>query len=210
MQAAETSPVSWHGRTLLVETVSGNTPGVYPCCTCSTFGCTANASAAIGYADCSQCTCPPATKAKYGSCAPEFFRLRDFNTLEVLVSPIPGTEGMSFASAFVHGGRLWVYGTGRPLANEKESRTVSCFSSADPTNNSTGAWTTSLALTVPVGYTVFNTDVWAVDDCEFVRLRAAPHCSLAGVWLNNAPASPPACLPSQSSRSTRSEIHHVH
>ena len=49
MQAAETSPVNWKGQTLIVETVSGNTPGVFPCCTCTTFGCVSNATAHTGY-----------------------------------------------------------------------------------------------------------------------------------------------------------------
>ena len=111
MQAAETSPVNWHGRTLLVETVSGNTPGVWPCCKCTTFGCVANASAHVGYSDCSACTCSAQRKKEHGSCAPEFFRIRDKDTLEILVSPIPNTEGFGFGAAFVDKGRLWVYGT---------------------------------------------------------------------------------------------------
>jgi hypothetical protein len=163
MQAAETSPVNWNGRTLLVETVSGNTPGVYSCCSCTTFGCVANASAHTGYSDCSACSCSAERKAAVGSCAPEFFRIRDANTLAILVSPIPGTEGFAFASAFVADNRLWVYGSN--LVNKtvaKKCMSISCFSTADPT--SATSWHAREALVLPAGYSVFNTDVSAVAD----------------------------------------------
>ena len=163
MQAAETSPVNWNGRTLLVETVSGNTPGVYGCCSCTTFGCVANASAHTGYSDCSACTCSAERKAAVGSCAPEFFRIRDANTLAILVSPVPGTEGFAFASAFVADNRLWVYGTNRVNKTvAKKSTSISCFSTADPTS-ATAAWRVREALVLPAGYSAYNTDVAAVE-----------------------------------------------
>lgn len=166
MQAGETTPVSWRGRTLLVQTVSGNTPGVYDCCNCTTFGCVDLAKAThIGYSDCSACQCSPERLKQVGSCAPEFFQIIDFSTLEVLVSPIPGTEGFAFASAFVQGDRLWVYGTN--LVNHTRSDglagAVSCFSSSQPTSSEASAWDAKEVLVLPPGYNVFNTDVSAVD-----------------------------------------------
>lgn len=164
MQAGETSPVVWEGRTLLVQTVSGNTPGrYYPCCTwCgasipSDWRCTA-------YANCSACSCSDDFRRAYGSCAPQFFELVDFATLEVVLSPIPGTYGFGYASAFVHGGALWVYGTN--LVNNTRGRgagggEIVTFSSVDPLNPA--SWQRRTALTLPTGYNVFNTDVAAVD-----------------------------------------------
>jgi hypothetical protein len=165
MQAAETSPVSWNNRTLLLQTVSGNTPGVYPCCTCHTFGCTANATAPGGYSDCSACAaCTPEYKKAYGSCAPEIFQVVDLKTLEVLVPKIPGTEGFAFGAAFVDSGKLWVYGTNGINGTNPKSHAaslVSCFSTADPTN-ATGVWEKSTVLEQPAGYQVYNVDVAAV------------------------------------------------
>ena len=105
MQAGETSPVNWKGRTLLVEATTGDTIDLqgrptYACCICRTFGCVANASAPIGYVDCSGCagTCTAAQKKAWGSCAPEFIRVRDLKTLKTL-QKIPGSEGFGFANA---------------------------------------------------------------------------------------------------------------
>ena len=172
MQAGETSFVNWRNRTLVVQAVTGNTrtatgDDIYPCCSCTTFGCVSNASAHVGYVDCSGCTsCSADYKKAYGSCAPEFFQVVDYQTLEVLVSPIPGTEGFGFAAAFVDSGRLWVYGTNGINGTANHAATqVSCFSSADPTN-ATGAWESSLVLTQPAGYDVYNTDVWAVGGAD--------------------------------------------
>ena len=83
MQTGESSPVNWNGRTLLVEAWTGNSGwGVhadqpYACCSCTTFGCVSNASAHVGYTDCSKCagTCSAAQAAAWGSCAPEFFKV---------------------------------------------------------------------------------------------------------------------------------------
>ena len=160
MQAAETSPVNWNGRTLLVQEVSGNTPGVYDCCVCRTFGCVANASAPIGYADCSACPlCSAEKKKQLGSCTPQFVQLVDFSTLEVLVSPIPGTEAFEMASATTFGGRLWLYAT-----NGVNTSRVSCFSSADPTNPA--SWEASEVLVMPPGLTAYNTDVHHVSGAD--------------------------------------------
>ena len=162
MQAAETSPVDWNGRTLLVQTVSGNTPGVYACCVCRTFGCVANASAPIGYSDCSGCTgCTDDFKRRYGSCAPQFIQLVDYATLEVLVSPIPGTEAFEMASATVHAGKLWVFGT-----NGVNTSRISCFSSGDPLNRSSTAWDAVVSLHLPPGLVAFNTDVHQVSGSD--------------------------------------------
>jgi hypothetical protein len=170
MQTAETSPVSWHdGRTLLVEEVTGNTPGVYDtCCTCATFGCVSDPNAPIGYADCTACesTCDDSFKAEYGTCAPPHVRIRDLQTLEVLVPVVPGSLGYAFASAFVDTGRLWVYGTdNRPTSGSSSGDVnVSCWSTDDPTNPN-ATWTASVAaLTMPPelharGFSIFNTDV---------------------------------------------------
>lgn len=114
MQTGETSPVRWKNQTLLVVSMTGDTPGVYDCCKCGTFGCQTLANTThIGAADCSACTCSAEKKAQLGSCAPEYFAIWDWETLEVLVSPIPGTEGFEFASAFVDDATdtLYVYGT---------------------------------------------------------------------------------------------------
>ena len=156
MQAAETTPVVWKGRTLLVQTVSGNTPGVYGCCVCRTFGCVDNASAPIGYSDCSGCdhTCNEDYKRWYGSCTPQFIQLVDFATLEVLVSPIPGTEAFTMASATVFKDTLYVYAT-----NGVNTSRVSCFSSSDPTNTTEGSWDAVEVLHMPPGLVVYNTDV---------------------------------------------------
>eukprot|EP01051_Picozoa_sp_SAG22_P008639 SAG22_NODE_670_length_7987_cov_2.733519_1_plen_1844_part_00 len=113
MQTGETSPVVWKGRTLLVVSMTGDTPGAYPCCTCGTFGCQTLADVThIGAADCSACQCSAERKAQVGSCAPEYFAIWDWKTLEVLVK-IPGTVGFEFASAFVDADTdtLYVYGT---------------------------------------------------------------------------------------------------
>jgi hypothetical protein len=113
MQTGETSPVVWKGRTLLVVSMTGDTPEAYPCCTCGTFGCQTLANVThIGAADCSACQCSAERKAQVGSCAPEYFAVWDWKTLEVLVK-IPGTEGFEFASAFVDADTdtLYVYGT---------------------------------------------------------------------------------------------------
>ena len=113
MQTGETSPVVWKGRTLLVVSMTGDTPGVYDCCQCGTFGCQALANVThVGAADCSACTCSAERKAQVGSCAPEYFAVWDWLTLTVLVK-IPGTEGFEFASAFVDNSTdtLYVYGT---------------------------------------------------------------------------------------------------
>ena len=158
MQAAETSPIVWKGRTLLMQTVSGNTPGVYDCCVCRTFGCVANASAPIGYADCSGCTnCSAERKSKFGSCIPQFFQLVDFETLEVLVSPIPGTEDFEMGSATVFGDRLWVYGTSGAHGSATQPNRIHCFSSREPTNRST--WLSTEVLQLPSTLKPFNTDV---------------------------------------------------
>ncbi len=158
MQAAETSPIAWKGRTLLMQTVSGNTPGVYDCCVCRTFGCVANASAPIGYADCSGCrNCSPERKRKFGSCIPQFFQLVDFETLEVLVSPIPESEDFEMGSATVFGDKLWVYGTSGAHGSATQPNRIHCFSSADPTNRS--AWSSTEVLQLPSTLAPFNTDV---------------------------------------------------
>eukprot|EP01048_Picozoa_sp_COSAG05_P015333 COSAG05_NODE_1837_length_3986_cov_4.058657_1_plen_144_part_10 len=101
MQTGETSPVVWKSRTLLITSITGDTPGAYDCCTCDTFGCQALANVThVGAADCSACQCSAERKAQVGSCAPEYFAVWDWKTLEVLVK-IPGTEGFEFASVFV-------------------------------------------------------------------------------------------------------------
>lgn len=164
MQAGETSPVVWQGRTVLLQIVSGTTPGLYPCCTwCGSklpadWKCTE-------YSDCSACTCSDYFKKAYGSCVPEYIQLVDFKTLEVLLPMIPGSQGFGFASAFVHGGSLWVYGTN--LVNNTRSSgsaEISCFSSADPFN--VNSWRQSLAITMPPGYAAFNTDAFYVDSSD--------------------------------------------
>ena len=158
MQAAETSPISWKGRTLLMQTVSGNTPGVYDCCVCRTFGCVANASAPVGYADCSGCdSCSAERKQQYGSCIPQFFQLVDFETLEVLLSPIPGTEDFEMGSATVFGGKVWVFGTSGGHGTATNASRINCFSSADPTNSS--SWSSNEVLHLPPTLQPFNTDV---------------------------------------------------
>ena len=191
MQAGETSPVNWKGRTLLVEATTGDTIDLqgrptYACCKCRTFGCVANASAPIGYVDCSGCagTCTAAQKKAWGSCAPEFIRVRDLKTLETL-QKIPGSEGFGFANAFVHGGRLWAYGDKLPgppppstpmasrtrtaLMNHSRGTSsapateVHVFSTDDPVSGK-GVWRTERVLQMPAGYDVYNVDVAAVAD----------------------------------------------
>ena len=116
-----------------MQTVSGNTPGIYDCCICRTFGCVANSTAPVGYADCSGCTdCSAERKQKFGSCIPQFFQLVDFDTLKVLVSPIPGTEDFEMGSATVFDGKLWIYGTSGGHGTATTKLSISCFSSADP------------------------------------------------------------------------------
>eukprot|EP01049_Picozoa_sp_SAG25_P004463 SAG25_NODE_282_length_10426_cov_27.226784_2_plen_671_part_00 len=178
MQAAETSPILWKGRTLLMQTVSGNTPGVYDCCVCRTFGCVANASAPIGYSDCSACnTCAAQRQRQFGSCIPQFFQLVDYETLEILVSqtcfhaefvpnidgmqvsPIPHTEDFEMGSATTFGGKLWVFGTSGGHGTATKKARIHVFSSADPTNSSEKAWTNTEVLQLPDGLQPFNTDV---------------------------------------------------
>ena len=209
MQTGETSPVNWHGRTLLVEAWTGNSGWShgnqpYTCCSCTTFGCVANSSAPIGYADCSGCagTCSKEQEKAWGSCAPEFFKVRDLKTLGKQVDvKIPGTEGFGFANAFVHGGRLWVYGTNgvnRSTSAVGNSATyVHVFSTDDPESGS-GVWTQSRVLEMPAGYDVFNVDVAAVQDgvrkfvmsIEVNSLAGKPTGSWAVIFAGTSSATP--------------------
>ena len=65
----------------------------------------------------------------------------------------------------MHSGWLWVFGTNLVNKTTKGAATlVHSFSTANPTVGAASNWRSRLALTMPAGYNVYNTDTYAVCD----------------------------------------------